>query len=176
MVLVFENADLHFPNNIVTTIAAAIENLNTPGDPNAIQVFKRLLRKGDPKLSAGVFASLWQPNEQSYEMGGLATLGGMRQEATLNQYIVSVQSLVIDMDEANGLAVSSLFAKTLRDMLLRDPVVGVALSTLSVTGPNGLTERVQRRWVRTQRYISNEVQGSWTYLASLELTIETETS
>lgn len=172
----FENADLQFPNNVVKVIADELVKLNgDPPDPNGISVFRRPLRQGDPKLSAGIFASLWLPNEQSYEIGG-ATLGGMRQEATLNQYVISIQTLVMDADETRGLAVSAAFAKTVRDMLLRNPHVGVALSSLSVTDANGLTERVHRRSIRTQRYISNEVQGSWTYLASLELTIETETS
>lgn len=170
----WENVDATFPNNIVKVIADATEALNTPGDPDGIYVTKRPLRSSDPKLSAGVFASQWMPNEDSYEMGN--ALGGYRQDATLNQYIISLQALVMDMDELQGLARHSVFAKTLRDMLLRNPTVGVALSTLSTTGTDGLTERVGRRWVRTQRYISNEISGSFIYLATLEFTIETETS
>lgn len=171
----FEDAELYFPNNVVKMVHDFIVERGGSSDPEGLHVFMRPLRKTDPKLSVGVFASLWFPDEQSYEIGG-ATLGGMRQEPTLQQYVMSIQGLVVDGDEERGLAKSSAMAKMLRDMFLRDPHVGVALSGLSIVGADGLTERVKRRWIRTQRYISNEVQGSWTYLSSLELTIETETT
>lgn len=174
--------ELQFPYNIVDTIAQRVQEWNPtppPGEPYVpdeehVEVFRRPLRQGDPRLAVGVYASSWAPNEQSYESGG-ATLGGYRHEPTLNQYTVTVQSLVLDHDEMRGLARSSVVAKRLRDTLLRDPVLGVRLTQLSVTDENGLTERSQRRWIRTQRFISTEVQGSFTYLAALELTIETET-
>ncbi len=179
----FENMQLGFPNNIVVTIADAIKGWNPTVEPpevyvpteEHVEVFMRPLRNGDPRLAVGVFASSWAPNDQSYEMGG-AVLGGGRQEATLNQYVITVQTLVVDTDEIRGLTRSTVVAKRARDMLLRNPYLGVELSSLSATDLSGLTERTQRRWVKTQRFISTELQGSFTYLAALEFTIETETS
>jgi hypothetical protein len=174
--------NLQFPQNIVLAVADAIKAWNpapdedtpyVPGEDH-IEVFMRPLRNGDPRVSAGVYASSWNPNEQSYEMG-TATLGGGRQEATLNQYTIAVQTLIVHTDEVEGLTRSSIVAKRARDTLLRNPTVGVQLTQLSATDSNGLTERVMRRWVKTQRFISNELRGSFTYLSVLELTIETET-
>lgn len=171
----FDDASVQFPNNAVLAISTGIDALNTVSDPEKIVVVRRPLRTTDPKLTAGVFASSWAPNEDSYEIGqGMG--GGYRHEPTLQQYIITIQTLVMDMDEMRGLAKSSAFAKTVRDVLLRDPSVGVALSSLRATGVNNLTESARRRWVRTQRYLSNEIQGSFVYLSTLEITIETETS
>lgn len=162
-----------FPNNVVITLAEKAAELD-----EEIVVLKRPLRASDPNVAVGIFASQWSPDESSYEIGQNATLGGgARHEATISQYLISIQALVKDMDEIRGLNKHSVLAKMVRDMLLRDPHTGVALTMLSVTDESGQhTERVQRRKVRTQRYISNEISGSWLYLATLEFLIETETN
>lgn len=160
-----------FPNNVVLVLADKAKLI----DPPETEVFRRALRPSDPRQCIGIFASQWIPNEDSFEMGG-GTLGGYRQETTLQQYLISIQAMVLDMDEVRGLTKHSILAKMTRDMLLRDPSVGVALAALSVTDAYGLIERTKRRWVRTQRYVSNEISGEWVYLATIEFLIETETA
>lgn len=160
-----------FPNNVVLVLS---EKANLIDHPET-KVFRRSLRASDPRQSIGIFASQWIPNDDSFEMGG-GTLGGYRQETTLQQYLISVQAMVLDMEETRGLIKHSILAKMVRDMLLRDPSTGVALAALSVTDAYGLIERTKRRWVRTQRYVSNEISGEWVYLATLEFLIETETA
>ena len=162
-----------FPNNVVLVLDQHFKTLD-----EEVHVEKRPLRGTDPNVCVGIFASQWVPDEDSHEMSG-AVLGGggmaAWQEPTLQEYIISVQALVKDMDEIRGLSKHSVLAKMCRDMLLRNPTVGVALTSLSVTDSSGVTERLKRRRVRTQRYVSNEITGTWLYLATIEFMIETET-
>lgn len=167
---------LIWPNNAVAAIAEQAEKLD-----EEVHVFRRPLRESDPNVSLGVFASEWIPDPQSFEMGQ-RTLGQDVQAQvfhsgpTLQQYRIFIQAFVKDMDEYRGLSKHSVFAKMVRDMLVRDPETIVALRGLSVVGTDGLTERSQRRWIANQRYISNEISGSWLYLATIEFMIETETA
>lgn len=156
-----------FPNNIVDLAAARFATI----DPD-LYVVRRPLRNSDPNQSIGVSAAQWLPQEDSYEM-----LGGPvgRHEPSLQQYLVTVQAFVKDMDEERGLAVHSVLSKMIRSMLYRDEPLRVGLSALSVS-MNGSTERAQRWGIRQQRYFSNEISGSWLYLSTLEFWLETETN
>ena len=97
-----------------------------------------------------------------------------RHEPTLQQYLITVQAFVKDMDEERGLATHSVLSKMIRSMLYRDDPLRVALGSLSVTTDNSI-ERTQRWGIRQQRYFSNELSGSWLYLSTLEFWLETET-
>jgi hypothetical protein len=172
--MIDENTPI-FPNNVVKAIFDHITDGNLDEE---VYPFMRPLRKTDPRVSLGVFASFWTPDERSFEFNGGAlggqTLGGAPSFPTLQRYMVSVQCSVTHGGQIEGLNKHSVFAKMVRDMLLVDPVLGVSLAGLSVT-KNGITERMQRRWIPTQRYMSNEISGSFLYLATMELMIETET-
>ena len=155
-----------FPNNVVELVTARTRLLDTD-----MFVTKRPLRESDPNQSVGVFAAQWLPEEDSYEMVA-APVG--RHEPTLQQYIITVQAFVKDMDEERGLATHSVLSKMIRSMLYRDDPLRVALGSLSVTTDNSI-ERTQRWGIRQQRYFSNELSGSWLYLSTLEFWLETET-
>lgn len=163
--------DLHpvFPNNVVSVIRDGVAAL-----PYNFFTTTRPLRTSDPGESVAVFASTWAPDVRSKETG--QTLGGGRNEFTVQTYAITLQGMVSDMDENRGLSRSSILAKILRDVLLRNAEVGVALASLSVTDVYGLTERVGNRSVQTQRFMSNEISGNWLYLSTLEFLIETETA
>ena len=102
-------------------------------------------------------------------MGGL-----FPREPTLSQYLIGVQAFVKDGDEERGLAAHSVLSMRVRSVLYRDEPLRVALSSLSVTY-QGVTERLKRWGVRTQRYFANDLEGQWLYLSTLEFFIETET-
>jgi hypothetical protein len=155
-----------FPSNAIDltkTRAALI-------DPDLF-VTGRPLRESDPVQSVGVFGTRWLPDEESYEMKG-APAG--RHEPTLQSYLITVQGFVKDMDEERGLIVHSILSKKLRAMLYRDDPLRVGLLALSVN-MSGSTERATRFGVRTQQFVSNELNGSWLYLSTLEYWLETET-
>lgn len=163
--MIVENQNV-FPNNAVYLITARTKLLDTD-----LYVIRRPLRESDPTQSVGVFAAQWLPEETSYEMVG-GPVG--RHEPTLQQYFITVQAFVKDMDEERGLATHSVLSKMIRSMLYRDDPLRVALGSLSVTTDNSI-ERTQRWGIRQQRYFSNELSGSWLYLSTLEFWLETET-
>lgn len=157
--------DTVFPNNVVNLVQVHTKLL----DPE-LTVLRRPLRSSDPVQCAGVTAVTWDPDEGSTEMRGAGSLG-----PTLSTYILGIQAFIKDMDEERGLATHSVLSKMIRSMLYRDAALRLGLSTLSST-TDGITERTQRWGIRTQRYVSNEIDGSFLYLSTLEFWLETETT
>lgn len=152
-----------FPNNIVLQVAERFDQI----DPD-VSVFRRPLRNTDPQQSIGVFASIWNPDDQSLEM-----MGRMPGEPTLQNYMLNVQAFVKDGDEERGLAVHSILSALVRRVLYRDNDLRLALQGLSVAS-DGTTEILKRWQVRSQRYVNNDIEGQWLYLSTLELWMETE--
>lgn len=155
-----------FPNNAVSLIQQQAKLL----DPDLF-VVRRPLRDTDNIQSIGVFASQWNPENDSFEMRGVPS---GRHEPTLSYYLITVQSFVKDMDEERGLATHSVLSKMVRSMLYRDNTLRVGLLALSVA-MNGSTERTKRFGINRQNFVSNELNGSWLYLSTLEFQLETET-
>lgn len=154
-----------FPNNVVLLMAVAFESI----DPD-LTILKRPLRPTDPNQSIGIFGSLWDPDDQSLEIGH-RFLG----EPTLSRYQIGVQALVKDGDEERGLATHSVFSKRIRSVLYRNQALSVALAGLYVSDDSS-REAVSRWGIRTQRYMNNDVEGKFVYLSTLDYWIETETS
>jgi hypothetical protein len=159
------NADTPvFPNNIIALMKTRGEMME-PG----IACFRRPLRSSDPETAIGFYAATWEPDERSLEIGHAAP-----QEPTLQKYLVAAQAFVKDGDEERGLARHSVLSKMIRTMLYRDEPLRVGLSMLSVS-MNGSVESARRWGIRSQRYLSNELDGSFLYLSTLEFWLETET-
>jgi hypothetical protein len=59
-------------------------------------------------------------------------------------------------------------------MLYGDQPLRVGLAALSVASGSSI-ERAQRWGIRQQRFSSNEIQGAFLYLSTLEFWLETET-
>lgn len=156
-----------FPQNIVKTIAEHARQIDED-----ITIVKRRLRNTDPAQSLGVYGVQWNPDTDSFEMRGGPAPGPS--EPTLQTYTVGLQAFVKDTDEERGLAVHSVFAKRIRTMLYRDAALRVAFASLESTA--GGSKEVARRWgVRQQRLISNEINGTWLYLSTLEFWLDTQT-
>lgn len=155
-----------FPNNVVNLIADTAIEL----DPPDLKVYKRPLKASDPNQSVGVYATQWQPNQESLEILGRST--GM--EPSLNRYQLTVQAFVKDMDEQRGLARHSILSEMVRTMLYRDESLALGLRSLN-TELNGVQKRLRRWWVSSGRYVSNEISGQWLHLSTLEFWIEVET-
>lgn len=154
-----------FPNNIIRVIADNAKLLDTD-----LQVVRRQLRSSDSNQSVGVFPGQWIPDERSQEMGR-SNPG----EPTLQEYIVGIQAFIKDGDEEEGLARHSTLSSMLRTMLYRDTALRLGFQSLAYTS-DGVTERLRRWGVRSQRFLSNEVSGSWLYLSTLEVWAETSSS
>lgn len=158
----FDDVEAVFPNNAIELIATRLQMLY----PNDLVVRKRPLRNTDPTKSVGIFPTDWLPDETSFEFKSL--------QPTVQTYLIKIQAFCKDTNEEKGIATHSVMSKVIRSMLYNDEPLNVGLNALSVT-MDGTIERIQRRGIRRQRYISNEIDGTFLYLSTLEVFLETET-
>lgn len=166
-----------FPHNVVEIVAiplAALDPTPVPSDglPH-LEVIKRPLRNTDPQQSIGVFAQMWNPEQDSYEMMGVDN--AHPQQPTLQTYTYGIQAFVKDGDEERGLATHSTLETMVRRVLYTHQPLRVALASLKVEFADGSVEQLKRWGVRTARYFTNEIDGVNLFLATLEFWVETET-
>jgi hypothetical protein len=160
----FDDVSSAFPGNVVTLVVSRLKTLYG----SELFVASRMLKATDNTKSVGVYPFTWEPDEESYEIGPIAP------EPTVQIYHVGIQAFAKDFDEQNGIAVNSVMSKAVRDMLYRDAPLRLGLSLLSVSS-GGRTERMQRRGLARGKFISNEIQGQFLYLSTLDFWFETET-
>jgi len=160
---------LGFPANAVQTIADRIKSTVAVSDldPTGKAVFVRPLRPTDPAVSVGVFALDWRPDQ--YEI-----MGKPNGDPTLATYLLAIQCLVKHTDEQEGLTLHTETAKAVRSMLYRDATLRVALTSLTESSL-GATERALKWGVGQQRYANNELNGTFLFLTTTELSLQTET-
>lgn len=151
-----------FPNNIVKTLSPRIQAIDAD-----FTVLNRPLRPTDPNFSVGVFSTEWVPDEQSFEMGNEP------QTPTLGNYYVGIQTLVKSPDTDLGLFASGIFIHNVRMMLYRDSVLRGQLTSLVTTDMWG-TESLRRYGTQRTGYISNEIDGTFLSVSSMDLFFETE--
>lgn len=167
-----EISDIAFPNNIVIALRDDFAEIAPPNpedsDPG-IPVFARPIKVTDPNQCIGVTAGMWMPDEESYELGG----GLARTGATINSYIIGVQTFIKHSDETQGLALSATLAGAIRNRITMSVQNRGALSQLSAS-EFGYRESFSRASLENQRFISNELQGKFLYMSSLELRVETQ--
>jgi hypothetical protein len=158
-----------FPNNFVEVVSVVL-----PGIATEVTLQKRPLRPTDPNYSLGVYATIWTPNQDSYEIGHLGGGGDIGpSEPTLSEYQFGVQVLVKDGDSSRALAIGSLLNRRVRSVLYRNADLRQALAGLYAV-EDGVTERLKRWGIRNQRYLSNDVEGSFVHVSVLDGYIETE--
>lgn len=157
---------LGFPNNVVLALKEQIGTLQ--GD---VPIFTRPIRRGDPAQAIAITASMWTPDDESFEFIGAQ---GGQVGPTVGRYLIGIQTFNQDMDEERGLATQSSMATAVRVKLSRDIDVRVALAVLTHT-EYGMTERFTRSEFQAQRFLSNEIDGAFYYLSNTEFLVETET-
>lgn len=149
---------MDFPENIIEEIKVSLLEME-----GVDHVIRRPLRPTDPTESVGVFAMSWSPED--WQIGQF--------DPAVTQYLIAIQTFVKHGNEEEGVTAHARLAKRVRVMLYRDDDLRLRLGTLSAV-EDGLTERTQRWGVRAQRYLSNELQGNFLFLAVTELWVETE--
>lgn len=154
-----------FPNCTMELLALKFAEIDSD-----IAVFRRPLRASDANQCIGIFPSVWMPDERSQEMG--RTNPG---EPTVQRYHLTVQAFVKHMDEAEGSSCHSVLSGRIRSMLYRDAALRLGLTSLSFAS-DGVTERIMRWGITSQRFLSNEVQAAFLYLSTLEIWFETTSS
>lgn len=154
------DAPPEFPANIAWVLSCGLERMSPVN-----LVVRRPLRLTDPHQTAGVVTMDW--NSEGYEIGGA--------EPTISTYTFRLQYLVKMMgDEQGAMLLHAKGSKTIRAMLYRDSELAVQLRSLTET-QGGRTERLKKYDVRAQRFVSNELQGQFIYLSSLDVVVEVET-
>ena len=163
-----ETGNTEFPNNIIALMAARIPTYVDGASPpeTRLRVFKRPLRESDPTQSVGVFPAMKRGDETSHETMGI--------EPTLKRYSVIMQTLVVDSDEEACIAIHSILSNRLWRMWYRDSPLNTGLTALAIDADNS-RERMQRRGIELQRYVSNELEGSYIQTSWIECWFETET-
>lgn len=156
--------DTEFPNNVIALIEMRIPDAVDPD----LQIFLRPLRPSDPSQCVGIFPSTKTPDIATQEIGRVP--GG----PTVKRYSLIMQSVVIDTDEEAAISVHSILANRLWRLWYDDIPLHEGLTALAVTVDN-TTERMQRRGINLQRYLSNEIQGSFIQTNWIEFWFETET-
>lgn len=157
-----------FPGIAVEIIAARFELLALP-DGSPISVVQRPLRAADPNWSCSVYPSTWSPVAGSYEMKGV----DYSRDATLQQYVLLIQSMIKDADAERGVRTHSVFSETIRTILATDAPLRAQLGGLAAT-LDGSTKTLKRWWVRSGRYNSGSVGTNNIYLSINELILEVE--
>lgn len=152
-----------FPGNVVEKVRPRLEALDSD-----LFVASRPLQPTDPVQSVGVTAAQWYPMEGSQELGR-----NFPGEPTIQRYDFVIQALIKHTDQSAGTAVISALSTMIRRMLYRDASLAVALSSLS-SSSLGAIERTQRWGVGSQRYLTNEISGSWVFVSTSEFWVETE--
>lgn len=147
-----------FPENVVAELKVSLEALATFD-----VILKRPLKPVDPNNSCGVYAVDWVPQE--YAMGQF--------DPAISRYLFGIQTFVKHGNEQEGIELHAQHAKKVRVMLYRDTDLRVRLGQLS-TIEAGVTERAQKWGVQHQRYISNEINNNFLFLAVTEFWLETE--
>jgi hypothetical protein len=99
-----------------------------------------------------------------------------RQMPTLSTYLFNLQAFIKDSQEERGLNVHSVLASRVRMVLYTNPDLQVIFAALSADLGNGLTERMSKWGVGNTRYYSNEIEGSFLFLSTLEFWVQTETT
>jgi hypothetical protein len=171
--MINDSDDVVFPHNVTDVIAFRLSQIIDTSFPveDRVQVFMRPLRSTDPMQCIGVSAVSGTPDPRSQEM---RTIGGLSSiEPTVARYTYAVQAMVVDGDEELGMKYHAILATRVKMVLLRDQVLHDALVSLSVAF-GGVTERLKRFGCEDIRYINHEIGGSYHYVATLFLWIETE--
>ncbi len=157
-----------FPSNVVELIVARLKTKYP-----RTGILSRPLRHTDKTQSIGVFPTDWMPDTDSYEMRpeSLERPTGM---PSIQTYLITIQAFVKDMEAERGIRTHSLMSKAMRSLLYHDKPLAIGLRALRVE-MDGVAETIQRRMILRQKYISNEIDGAFLYLSTLQYSIETET-
>lgn len=154
-----------FPNNIVNLIAVAMEQVDED-----CYIVKRPIQTSDNDQTISVVAYDWQPDFTSTEITGVNP-----SEPPFQIYKIGVQGLIVDMDEEAGLLRHSAMAKLIRDILYKNQPTRLALSKLEVLDSGGRwVEKAQTWSITSQVFHNNDLDGTFLFLSTLELSFKTQ--
>ncbi len=147
------------PNSGVVCIETFLKELL----PEITDWVRRPMRPTDPQDCVAIFAEVWNPGQA--EIGNYGP--------SLSRYNYRLQYLHHNTSEEEGTLRSGQMAKRLRTMLYQRPDLRVRLAALTET-VDGVLERVTTMGITSQRFLSAELRGTFTYLNAIDFWIEVE--
>lgn len=162
----------HFPYNVMFKLEEALQELAPHTDlalKDGVRIYRRPLAGHDDGDSIGIVPVMWNPDEDSVEMGREtgATV------ATFQRYPFDIQTLVIDPDEIEGIKAHSYFAALVKQKLQFSELLNDELKGMS-TNLNGSTETVTRWGVENQTYFSEGSGAYFSYMSNTSFYVDTE--
>jgi len=152
-----------FPMEVVDILHARFKELLGTD----MEIVDRSVRPTDPSRTLGIFPVDWNPVQESYEI----SRGNF--EPTLGRYTYRIQVLVKHTNEEEGRALYTSDTKIVKAILYRDATLVQRLTSIQETS-FGSIERAKRWGVRHQRFLNNELQGQFIFLATTEVWLEVE--
>jgi len=156
-----------FPGNIVDELKTGLIGLPNPTNASVNPtVVGRPVRPTDPNITIGVVAEDWVP--EGWEIG-------LPNEPAIQRYTFKLQVMVKHAQEEEGRAMHSALSKSMRAMVFRDDALRVALRGLVDTdAESGVVERATRYAAGRQRFLSTVFKGTFLFVSSLDLWVETQ--
>lgn len=150
-----------FPMNAVDIYAKYMAFI----DPD-LTILTRMVDPADQSYTICVTPTQWSPDPQSNEIRG-----GPNEE-TLQNYGISVVSMILDTDEERGIRTHSNLAARIRAKLYRDEQLRIELSRLKVE-LDGEIERSLNWGISSQQYLSSESSGYFRFISALDINFRT---
>lgn len=155
---------LEFPNNVIELMADYFDTIDSD-----VVVNRRPLNAMDNVQCIGVYPKKVEDVDSSMEIG--RSFG-----PTLERWIIGIQVMVKDADEAQGARDHTMLMGLVEDLLYNNQALNLALSSTTALSLSGVRRRTQRRGVRNRNFLQGELAGDWYYLGTLEYYMETEKS
>lgn len=150
-----------FPVNVVDVLARHLALI----DPD-VRVKKRMVDPADEQYTICVVPTQWSPDRDSNEIRG-----GPNEE-TLQNYGISVVSILADSNEERGIRTHSNLASRIRTVLYRSADLRLELQQLRVD-IDGQIERAFGWRIESQQYLSSENSGEFRFVSGLDITFKT---
>lgn len=134
-------------------------------DPD-IKVKKRMVDPADEHYTICVVPTQWSPDRDSNE------IRGGDNEETIQNYGISVVSILSDSNEVRGIRTHSNLASRIRAVLYRSADLRLELQQLRVD-IDGQIERAFGWRIESQQYLSSENSGEFRFVSGLDITFKT---
>lgn len=151
----------YFPMNAVDVYAEHMALI----DPD-LYVYKRMVDPTDQNYTICVTPTQWNPDVYSNEIRG-----GPHEE-TIQNYGISIVSMILDSDEERGIRTHSNLSTRIRAKLYRDESLRIALQGLK-TELDGVVERAFNWNISSQQYLSSENSGYFRFVSALDINFRT---
>lgn len=134
-----------------------------------INVVRRMPDTDDENYTLGIVPVSKTPSPDTAEIAGPLTFVG----GTIVEHVIVFYSFVKDGERERGAASHSAFAEIVEHIVADDPAFKQGLGLLEST-IMGQRKRMQNHYIRTTRYLSNEIGGNHLYMSATEAVFAVE--